>query len=45
MANAIDAFPAIGNDAFLTIAANLDLHDLVRALCVCRAWRTVLDGT
>ena len=40
-----DAFPAVGNDIFLTIAANLDLHDLVRALRVCRAWRAVLDGT
>lgn len=41
----MDAFPALGNDAFLTMAAQLELTDLARALRVCRCWRAVLDGT
>ena len=45
MAEDADAFPALGNDIFLTIASKLALPDLASALRVSASWRAVLDGT
>lgn len=44
-ASEYDAFPALGNDIFLTVAAELSLHDMASAVCVCRPWQALLDGT
>ena len=41
----VDAFPELGNDVFLLVAAELSLRDVSIALRVCKAWHVVLDGT
>ena len=40
-----DAFPALGDDAFLLVVMLLPRQDLARALRVCKAWRRLLDET
>jgi hypothetical protein len=40
-----DAWPVLGNDIFLMIAAALSRSDLASALRVSKSWQAVLDGT
>jgi hypothetical protein len=43
----MDAFPGVagGNDVLLMAASHLSLSEMANSLRVCKAWRSIFDGT